>query len=68
VDLDTVEKLRADMQSLLAELSDVSARNDELMAVKEEDGRLMRELEGQMREYKKKYDLAKTELRTVKGE
>jgi archaellum component FlaC len=68
VDQETVERLRAEMQSLLAELSDISARNDELVTAKEDDGRLVRELEGQVREYKKKYELAKTELRSVKGE
>ncbi|KAI0314554.1 hypothetical protein OF83DRAFT_1136191 [Amylostereum chailletii] len=61
-----VEQLRQDTEELLAELSDVSARNDELIAAREADARIIRDLEGQVREWRRKYETAKTELRSVK--
>jgi protein SPA2 len=51
----------------MSELTDLSRRNDELMAAKESDSKVIRELDNQLREYKRKYEQAKTELRTVKG-
>ena len=62
-----MDQLRQDMEELLAELSDVSARNDELIAARDTDARTIRELEGQVREWKKKYEAVKTELRSVKS-
>jgi hypothetical protein len=51
----------------VSELTDLSRRNDELMAAKESDSKVIRELDNQLKEYKRKYEQAKTELRTVKG-
>ena len=51
----------------MSELTDLSRRNDELMAAKESDSKVIRELDNQLKEYKRKYEQAKTELRTVKG-
>ncbi|KAJ3508039.1 hypothetical protein NLJ89_g5970 [Agrocybe chaxingu] len=66
-DAENVEQLRADMESLLMEVNDLSRRNDELMNSKESDTQLIRELDSQMKEFKRKYELAKTELRSVKA-
>lgn len=55
------------MEGLLIELSDLSVRNDELMSVKEHDQVVIRELSAQVKEYKRKYEQAKTELRSIKG-
>jgi hypothetical protein len=55
------------MQGLLTELSDLSHRNDDLMAAKDSDLAVIRDLDNQLKDYKRKYELAKTELRNVKG-
>lgn len=59
--------LRADMQGLITEVEELSRRNDELMNAKDSDNMLIRDLDNQMKEYKRKYEQAKTELRSVKG-
>lgn len=56
------------MEGLLQELQDLSKRNDELMSAKDADHQIIRELDSQMKDYKRKYEQAKTELRSVKGE
>ncbi|KAF8895714.1 hypothetical protein CPB84DRAFT_1782266 [Gymnopilus junonius] len=66
-DSDTVEQLRTDMESLLLEISELSQRNDELMTAKDSDNNLIRDLDNQLKEYKRKYEQAKTELRSVKA-
>lgn len=55
------------MESLLTELNDLSRQNDELMNAKDQDMLTISELDSQMKEYKRKYEQAKTELRSVKG-
>jgi len=55
------------MEGLLAEVSELSRRNDELMSAKDVDVTVIRDLDNQMKDYKRKYELAKTELRSVKG-
>lgn len=62
-----IDQLRSDMESLLLEISDLSRRNDELMSSKDSDNLLIRELDSQLKDYKRKYEQAKTELRSVKG-
>lgn len=52
----------------MTELSDLSRRNDELMTAKDADLTVIRDLDAQCKEYKRKYEQAKTELRSVKGE
>jgi archaellum component FlaC len=64
---EVVEQLRSDMEGLIAEVSDLSRRNDELMTSKDSDLVVIRELDVQLKEYKRKYEQAKTELRSVKG-
>lgn len=66
-DAETVEQLRSDLEGLMAELADLSNRNDELMTAKDADLAVIHKLDIQLKEYKKKYEAAKTELRSVKG-
>jgi protein SPA2 len=55
------------MEGLLTELSELSRRNDELMTAKDSDLIVIHDLDTQLKEYKRKYEQAKTELRSVKG-
>jgi len=55
------------MEGLITEINELSRRNDELMNAKDSDNALIRDLDNQMKEYKRKYEQAKTELRSVKG-
>jgi hypothetical protein len=55
------------MEGLLTELGDLSRRNDELMTAKDADLIVIRDLDNQLKDYKRKYEQAKTELRSVKG-
>ena len=55
------------MEGLLAEVSELSRRNDELICAKDADNATIHDLDNQSKEYKRKYELAKTELRSVKG-
>lgn len=55
------------MSSLLTELNQLSRRNEELMNAKDADRNIIRDLDNQLKEYKRKYEQAKTELRSVKG-
>ncbi|KAF7321396.1 hypothetical protein MKEN_00660100 [Mycena kentingensis (nom. inval.)] len=66
-DPDSVDQLRNDMEGLLAELSELSRRNDELMMAKDADSATIRELDAQAKDYKRKYEQAKTELRSFKA-
>ncbi|KAI9064956.1 hypothetical protein FKP32DRAFT_1591027 [Trametes sanguinea] len=67
VDSEILDQLRTDMEGLMSELSDLSRRNDELMAAKENDMATIRDLDAQLKDYKRKYEQAKTELRSVKA-
>ena len=62
-----MEQLRIDMEGLLMEINELSRRNDELMTSKDSDNALIRDLDNQLKEYKRKYEQAKTELHSVKG-
>ena len=55
------------MQGLMEELTELSRRNDELMTAKDADLAVIRDLDAQCKDYKRKYELAKTELRGLKG-
>ncbi|KAI0262608.1 hypothetical protein BC834DRAFT_925199 [Gloeopeniophorella convolvens] len=66
-DAEVVEQLRSDMEALIAEVSDLSRRNDELMTSKDSDLTVIRDLDTQLKDYKRKYEQAKTELRSVKA-
>ncbi|KAF9240371.1 hypothetical protein BU15DRAFT_87619 [Melanogaster broomeanus] len=66
-DMDIIEQLRSDMEGLMSELTDLGRRNDELMTAKDADLAVIRDLDNQLKEYKRKYEQAKTELRSVKA-
>ncbi|KAH7921276.1 hypothetical protein BV22DRAFT_1038847 [Leucogyrophana mollusca] len=66
-DPEIIDQLRSDMEGLMTELSDLSRRNDELMTAKDSDLIVIRDLDNQLKEYKRKYEQAKTELRSVKA-
>ncbi|KAH7883156.1 hypothetical protein F5I97DRAFT_1939003 [Phlebopus sp. FC_14] len=66
-DGESVEQLRSDMESLMTELAELGRRNDELMTAKDADLVVIRDLDNQLKEYKRKYEQAKTELRSVKA-
>ena len=51
----------------MTELGDLSRQNDELLSAKDNDLTVIRELEAQVKEYKRKYEQAKTELRSARG-
>ena len=55
------------MQGLMEELTELSRRNDELMTAKDADLAVIHDLAAQCKDYKRKYELAKTELRGLKG-
>ncbi|KAF8588869.1 hypothetical protein K439DRAFT_1384048 [Ramaria rubella] len=62
-----MEQLRSDLENVLMEANELSNRNEELMAGRDTDNNLIRDLNAQMKEYKRKYEQAKTELRSVKA-
>ncbi|CEH11846.1 SPA2 PROTEIN [Ceraceosorus bombacis] len=64
---DLVNELRSEVTSLLDEIRQLSTRNDEMMAEKESDLVVVRDLNNQMQSYKRKYETAKTELRALKA-
>ncbi|KAJ7690687.1 hypothetical protein B0H17DRAFT_584572 [Mycena rosella] len=66
-DPEIVDQLRNDMEGLLTELGDLSQRNEELMTAKDADLVVIRDLDNQLKDYKRKYEQAKTELRSVKA-
>ncbi|KAF7362137.1 hypothetical protein MVEN_00559700 [Mycena venus] len=66
-DPEIVDQLRNDMEGLLGELGDLSRRNDELLTAKDADLAVIRDLDNQLKDYKRKYEQAKTELRSVKA-
>ncbi|KIJ15449.1 hypothetical protein PAXINDRAFT_168952 [Paxillus involutus ATCC 200175] len=66
-DHEMMEQLRSDMEGLMAELIDLGRRNDELMTAKDADLAVIRDLDNQSKEYKRKYEQAKNELRSVKA-
>lgn len=67
-DRETLEQLRSDFEGLMSELSELSLRNDELMSAKDSDLVVIQNLDAQLKEYKRKYEVAKTELRNFKSE
>lgn len=62
------ESLREEVQGLIDELRDSSNRAEELMADKDADMVLIQTLNNQVKDYKRKYEQAKTELRNNKGD
>ena len=60
-------QLREDLNHVMDDLTELSTQNDELQAERDADRRTMRDMENEVREWKRKYEQAKTELRSVKG-
>ena len=67
MEAETIEQLRSDLEGLMMELTSLQNRNDDLMAAKESDLQIIHNLDMQLKDYKKKYEAAKTELRGLKG-
>ncbi len=55
------------MKDLLAEIGELAERNDELENAREESARALELADEMGKEWKRKYEIAKTELRGVKG-
>lgn len=62
-----IEQLRTDLEIVAEEARELSQRNEELLMARETDSNLLRDLNVQMKEYKRKYEQSKTELRSLKG-
>ena len=59
--------MRNEIQNLVDELKDLALRNEELSSEKDADQATIENLNHQVKDYKRKYEQAKTELRNVKG-
>ncbi|KAE8226084.1 hypothetical protein CF319_g1277 [Tilletia indica] len=63
----TVHELKGEVSSLLDELRALSERNDEMIAERENDHIMIRELNSQLSNFKRKYETARSELRAFKA-
>lgn len=63
----SVDELRGEVSGLVDELRSVNSRYEELLEGSEREGGERREMEEQIRLWRKKYEGAKTELRNIKG-
>jgi ribosomal protein L29 len=64
---EAISELRNEIHSLVDELNTLSAKNDELMAEREQDAAGMSEMEARVEEYRRKYEAVRIELRNLKG-
>lgn len=64
---EVVTELRSEVTKLVEELRQLSLRNDEILADKDNDEAIIRDLNSQVSSYKRKYENAKTELRNLKA-
>ncbi|KAN0062694.1 component of the polarisome [Thecaphora frezii] len=62
-----VQELKEEVSSLLEELRQLSDRHDEVNADRESDAAIIKDLHSQIASYKRMYEAAKTELRTLKA-
>jgi len=62
-----IEQLRSDLETFASETRELSRQNEELMAARDSDNMIIRDLNMQAKQYKQKYEQAKTELRSVKA-
>ncbi|KAK0567665.1 component of the polarisome [Tilletia horrida] len=62
-----VNELKGEVSSLLDELRALSERNDEMIAEKDNDHIMIRELNSQLSNFKRKYESARSELRAFKA-
>ncbi|KZT51608.1 hypothetical protein CALCODRAFT_487776 [Calocera cornea HHB12733] len=61
------DNLRSEVQALVNELNELSERNEEMMHEKDNDAAIIRDLNAQIKEWRRKYENAKTELRHMKA-
>nr|CDI55326.1 related to SPA2 protein [Melanopsichium pennsylvanicum 4] len=64
---EVVAELKQEVGTLLEELRELSARNDEIQADRDNDVAVIKDLNAQMANYKRLYETAKTELRNLKA-
>ncbi|KAJ9090659.1 hypothetical protein QFC19_009520 [Naganishia cerealis] len=64
---DAVKELRNELTVLMEELGSLAVRNEELLADKEEDDVTIRRLHEEVREYKRRWEATKTDLRNLKA-
>ncbi|GAC96071.1 hypothetical protein PHSY_003650 [Pseudozyma hubeiensis SY62] len=64
---EVVTELKQEVSNLLEELRELSARNDEMQADRDNDIVVIKDLNAQMANYKRLYETAKTELRNLKA-
>ena len=64
---EVVSELKEEVSNLLEELRELSARNDEMQADRDNDVVVIKDLNAQMANYKRLYETAKTELRNLKA-
>lgn len=64
---EVVTELKQEVSNLLDELRELSARNDEMQADRDNDVAVIKDLNAQMANYKRLYETAKTELRNLKA-
>ncbi|PWY99934.1 hypothetical protein BCV70DRAFT_231640 [Testicularia cyperi] len=64
---EVIQELKQEVSSLLEELRELSERNDEMQADKDSDVTIIKDLNSQIANYKRLYETAKTELRTLKA-
>lgn len=65
--VEVVSELKQEVSNLLEELRELSARNDEMQADRDNDVVVIKDLNAQMANYKRLYETAKTELRNLKA-
>uniref|UniRef100_V5EZQ6 GIT Spa2 homology (SHD) domain-containing protein n=1 Tax=Kalmanozyma brasiliensis (strain GHG001) TaxID=1365824 RepID=V5EZQ6_KALBG len=64
---EVVNELKQEVSTLLEELRDLSTRNEEMQADRDNDLVVIKDLERQMANYKRLYEAAKIELRNLKA-
>lgn len=52
----------------MEELGSLAVRNEELLADRDEDAAIIKRLDGEVQEYKRRWEATKTDLRNLKGE
>ncbi len=62
-----MQELQNEVISLVDELKMLSIRNDDMMAEKDVDMTTIQQLDDEAREYRRKWEATKTELRNLKG-
>ena len=62
-----VQDMRTEVESLVQEVQQLSSRNEELVAEKDQDLLVIRDLNQQIQTFKRKFEQARTELRQYKA-